>query len=210
MKIAIIGAGNVGGALGKRWAKAEHQIKFGVPDAGRPEVVALLQEIGGSAAAGNNREAAAFGEIVVLATPWHATEAAVRSAGDLTGKVLVDCTNPLKPDLSGLLIGFDTSGGEQVADWARGARVVKCFNTAAASSMTRPDYGERRLTMFLCGDDAAAKRVVTSLVEQIGFEPADAGSLRTARLLEPLAMLWIHRSYVQGWGKDFGFCIARR
>ena len=139
MNIALIGAGNVGGVLGNRWAKAGHQIKFGVPDAGRPEVVALLREIGSSATAGNNRDAAAFGEIVVLATPWHATEAALQSAGDLTGKILVDCTNPLKTDLSGLLIGFDTSGGEQVADWARGARVVKCFNTAAASSMARPD-----------------------------------------------------------------------
>src|ERR1044072_4793170 len=129
MNIAIIGAGNVGGTLGRRWAQTGHQIKFGVRDAAKPEVVALLKETRGRAAAASVADAASFGEVVVVTTPWNATQAALKSAGDLAGKVLVDCTNPLKPDLSGLSLGPETSAGEQVAQWAKGARVVKCFNT---------------------------------------------------------------------------------
>ncbi len=210
MKIAIIGAGNVGGALGKRWAKAGHQIKFGVCETGKLEVVALLQEIGDAASAGGVGEAAAFGEVVVLTTRWSATQAALQSAGDLTGKVLVVCTNPLKPDLSDLAVGFDNSAGEQAANWAKGARGVKCFNTTGANNMAKPDYAGGRLAMFLCGDDADAKATVAALAEQIGFEPADAGPLRAARLLEPLAMLWIHLAYAQRLGTGFGLCIVRR
>ncbi len=210
MKLAIIGSGNVGSALGKAWAKAGHTIKFGVRDTTKPEVAALLREIGKNAEAVGLPEAAAFGEVVVLTTPWNATQPAIENAGDLNGKILVDCTNPVKADLSGLTIGLETSAGEQVARWAKGARVVKCFNTTGAPSMARPDYGGQRLTMFLCGDDAAAKATVASLAEQIGFEPADAGPLRAARFLEPLAMLWIHLAVAQGWGTNFGFHIIRR
>jgi predicted dinucleotide-binding enzyme len=210
MKIAIIGAGNVGGTLGKRWAKIGHQIQFGVRNAAKLEVVALLKEMEGRADAAGVADASSFGEVVVLTTPWNATRAALQSAGDLAGKVVVDCTNPLKPDLSGLTLGLETSAGEQVAQWAKGARVVKCFNTTGAPNMARPDYGGQPLTMFLCGDDPDAKATVAALAEQIGFEPADAGPLTAARLLEPLAMLWIHLAFAQGWGTGFGLRVVRR
>ena len=140
MNIGIIGAGNVGGALGQRWAAAGHQIKFGVRDTAKPEVVALLKDCGGRGTAGSVAAAAAFGEAVVLTTPWNATQAAIQNAGNLSGKILVDCTNPLKPDLSGLIIGLDASAAKQIASWARGARVVKCFNTTGAGNMARTPY----------------------------------------------------------------------
>ena len=125
MKIAVIGAGNVGGALGKLWAGKGHEIMFGVPDPKSDKLAALLQSIGGKARAASVAEAAAFGDIAVLATPWPAAEAAIAAAaGRLAGKILVDCTNPLAPDLSGLVIGTDTSAAEAVARWARGANVV--------------------------------------------------------------------------------------
>lgn len=113
MKIGIIGSGNVGGALGKGWAKMGHSVVFGVRDPGDEKVKSLLKQAAPNARAGSVQEAAAFGEVVVLATPWPATQDAIRSAGNLKGKVVFDCTNPLKPDLSGLAIAHTTSAGEQ-------------------------------------------------------------------------------------------------
>jgi predicted dinucleotide-binding enzyme len=138
MNLGIIGAGNVGGTLGKSWAKAGHKIQFGLRNTAKPEVGTLLKDIGASARAVSVADAAAFGEVVVLTTPWDAAQAAIQSAGSLEGKILVDCTNPLKPDLSGLAIGLDTSAAEQVKLWATGARVVKCFNTTGAENMANP------------------------------------------------------------------------
>jgi len=111
----IIGAGNVGGTLGRAWAKKGHDIFFGVRHPNDDKTRQLIQSIGTKAQAGTVAEAAAFGQVVVLATPWQGTEAAVRAAGDLRGKTVIDCTNPLKPDVSGLELGFTTSAAERVA-----------------------------------------------------------------------------------------------
>jgi len=159
-------------------------------------------------------EAAAASEVVVLTVPWAAAHDAVRSAGDLTGKVLVDATNPVDMGLEGLkqglLLGHTTSAAEQVAAWARGARVVKAFNITGVGNMHDPRYGSQAATMFLCGDDAEAKAAVTQLGEDLGFEMIDAGPLAIARLLEPLAMLWIHLAVFQGLGPEFAFRLQRR
>ena len=147
--------------------------------------------------------------MVVLTTPWNATQAAIQNAGYLSGKILVDCTNPLKPDLSGLTIGLDASAAEQIASWARGARVVKCFNTTGAENMTSPRFGADLAVMFIAGDDDAAKAIVVKLGDELGFEMVDAGALSIARLLEPVAMLWIHLAYRRGLGRDFAFKLLR-
>ena len=210
MKIGIIGSGNVGSALGPRWAAAGHEIKYGVRNTARPELVGLLKKIGVRASAGSVAEAAAFGEIIVLTTPWNGTQAAIESAGKLAGKIVVDCTNPLKADLSGLSVGLDTSGAEQVAHWANGARVVKCFNTTGAENMTEPSFGADRAVMFLAGDDGAAKATVSKLGEDLGLEMVDAGGLEIARLLEPVAMLWVHLAFRRGLGRNFAFRLLRR
>ena len=210
MNIGIIGAGNVSGALGKRWTATGHNIKFGVRDANKPEVVALLGKCGANASAGSVAEAAAFGELIAIATPWPATRAAIESAGHLAGKIVIDCTNPVKPDLSGLAIGHTTSAAEQVASWAKGARVLKCFNTTGANNMENPHYRGDRPVMFLCGDDADAKGVVMKLGQDVGFEMIDAGDLAIARLLELVAMLWIHLAFRGGLGRDFAFKLLRR
>jgi hypothetical protein len=210
MRIGIIGSGMVGGTLGRCWAQRGHEVMFGVRDAANPKVGALLAEIGPNAKAGTVAEAAAYGEVIVLATPWRATQDALRSAGDLTGKVLFDCTNPLKADLSGLEVGHTTSGGEQVAAWAPGARVVKIFNTTGFNNMADPKYGTEAATMFYVGDDAEAKAIAAQLASEIGFDPVDAGPLVNARLLEPLAMLWIHLAFVQKQGRQIAFKLLRR
>ena len=148
--------------------------------------------------------------MVVLATPWEATQSAIQKAGNLAGKVVLDCTNPLLPDLSGLALGTTTSGGEQVAGWAAGAHVVKIFNTTGAGNMGNPVYGNDRNTMFYCGDDAAAKQTAAQLAGDLGFEVSDAGPLTQARLLEPLALLWISLALKQGLGFDIAFKLMRR
>jgi hypothetical protein len=212
MKIAIFGAGSVGGALGARLAAAGHQVYFGVPDPRGEKVKKLIAEIGLSAQAGTVAEAARQAEAVILATPWDATPQALRDAGDLAGKIIVDCTNPLRMGSKGLelAIGHNTSGAEQIAAMVPGAHVCKAFNQTGYGNMAQPNYGERRAVMFVCGDDEASRAKVCALSEAVGFETIDAGALRVARLLEPLAMLWIHLAFTTELKRDFAFALLRR
>lgn len=210
MRICVIGAGNVGGTLGRGWARKGHEVMFGVRQPKAPKTRTLLEQIGGSVKAGTVAEAVAFGSVVALAIPWHATRDALRSAGELAGKVLLDCTNPLKADGSGLEVGYTGSGGEQVAAWAKGASVVKIFNTTGFENMADPGYGGEPITMFFAGDHAGAKRVAAQLARDLGFDPVDAGTLANARLLEPLAMLWIYLAVAQKQGSGIAFKLLRR
>jgi len=210
VKIGIIGAGNVGGTLGRAWAAKGHAVVFGARDPRGPKVQELVKATAGTARAATPAEAAAHGEVVLLATPWAAAQAALRGAGDLTGKILIDATNPLRPDLSGLTLGHTTSAAEEVARWAPGAKVVKAFNTIGAQHMANPRFGTQSASMLICGDDAAAKKAVLALAEVLGFDPVDAGPLAQARLLEPLAMLWISLAYAYGHGPDIAFKLLRR
>jgi predicted dinucleotide-binding enzyme len=211
MKTAVIGAGRVGGTLGGLWAARGHAVSYGVRDPAS-ERHKPLRASGGRVA--TSAEAVLGADVVLLATPWDATEAAVRAAGDLAGKVLIDAVNPLtlSPEglQRGLQVGHTTSAAEHVARWSKGAKVVKAFNTIGADNMKAPRFGSERATMFLCGDDAGAKRTVAALAEELGFEPVDAGSLTSARLLEPLGMLWIHLVFGMGMGPDIAFRLLRR
>ena len=210
MKLAIIGTGNVGATLGSRWAQGGHRVVFGSRDPSSEKVRELVSGAGEGVLAVTQEAAVAGAEVVVLATPWAVTEEVVGALGDLGGKILVDCTNPLTADLSGLVVGPETSGGEEVARWAAGARVVKAFNTTGSSNMADAAYGEERMAMLLAGDDPEAKAVVASLAEELGFEPVDTGPLARSRQLEQLAVLWIALAYQQGMGMDFGFALLRR
>jgi len=214
MEIGVIGAGNVGGTLGRRWAQAGHAVVFGVRDPNDEKIRTLLASASANARAGRVAEATAASAVVVLTVPWEAAHDAIRSAGDLTGKVLVDATNPVAmgPEglQRGLLVGHTMSAAEHVATWARGARVVKAFNTTGFGNMDDPRYGSQAATMFLCGYDMEAKAIVTRLGEDLGFEMLDAGPLTIARLLEPLAMLWIHLAVFQGLGPEIAFTLQRR
>jgi len=210
MNIGIIGAGNVGGTLGRQWAKKGHQVFYGTRNPQDAKTQEAVRASGPSAKAGSAAEAAVFGDVILLATPWPGTEAAVKSMGNLTGKVVIDATNPLKPDLSGLEIGHTTSAAEKVAGWAPGAKVVKAFNTVGANVMADPVIAGRPTVMFACGDDAAAKKMVLALAADVGFEPVDAGPLAQARLLEPWAMLWIWLAFRGDAGRDFGFARLKR
>ena len=210
MRIGIIGSGNVGGTLGTRWAKNGHAVTFSSRDPGSDEMRQLVTQAGPTARAASVTEAVVVSEVVLLATPWPAAQAAVAAAGDLSGKILIDATNPLKPRLEGLEIANTASGAEQVAAWARGARVVKAFNTVGFNIMANPRFNGRGAVLFLCGDDPAAKQTVSSLASELGFEPEDAGPLARARLIEPFALLWISLSMAPGRGRDFAFQLLKR
>ena len=212
MQIAIIGAGNVGGALGANWAQKGHDIVFGVRDSKAEKTQSLVKAIGAKARAASVNEAAQAAEIIVLSTPWPAAEAAIRAMGDLKGKILLDATNPLTrgPDGIALEIGHAISGGEKVQGWASGASVFKTLNTTGFNNMANPVFNGVKSVMFVAGDDAASKPKVMDLVGDLGFEAIDAGPLRNARLLEAHAMLWIDLALARGQGRDFAFAILRR
>lgn len=212
MNIAIFGAGSVGGALGKRLLAAGHQVCFGVPHPQGDKTQTLLRELGTNASAATVAEAAATANVILLATPWPAVPEALQSAGELAGKIIVDCTNPLQMGAKGLELttGYTSSGAEQVAAWAPGAHIVKAFNQTGFGNMENPAYGGNCAVMFVCGDDAQARATVCELSEAIGFETIDAGGLKIARLLEPLAMLWIHLSFTTPLKRDFALALLRR
>ncbi len=170
----------------------------------------LVGAAGPNARAASVAEAVGASEIILLATPWPATRDAIQGAGELSGKILIDATNPLLPDLSGLELGTSTSAAEQIAGWARGARVVKAFNTVGANIMANPRFDGRSALLFYCGDDAAAKNAVRGLASELGFDPQDAGPLKQARLLEPFAMLWISLAFSPGHSRDFAFQMIKR
>ncbi len=190
LKIAILGAGNVGGALGRLWTAKGHEIKLGKRDA--------------------NAEAVSGASVVALCVPWQAAEEAIKSAGDLSGKVLIDCVNPLSPDMKSLLVGTTTSAAEQASKWAKGAKVVKAFNTIGAPLFGNAQFGAQKADGFFCGDDQAAKDIVRGLIEDAGLDPVDVGPLTNARLLEPLALLWIDLAVNQKQGINHGFKLLRR
>jgi 8-hydroxy-5-deazaflavin:NADPH oxidoreductase len=204
MNIAIIGAGSVGQAIGLGWANRGHRVHFGLRDPSDDRAAMLRSK--NRVMVATNAQAAAASDVLALCTPWNATQAAIESCGELKGKILIDCTNPLKPDFTGLEIGFDTSGLERVAGWASGAQAFKAMNQIGSNLMDGPTFKQGKPVMFVCGD-GNRKEVVLDLVRQLGFEAIDAGGSKIARLVEPYAMLWIHLALVQGLGRDFAFAL---
>jgi len=206
MRIAIIGAGHVGRALAPAWLRRGHEVCFGVPNPADAKYRDL------PAPSLRPPEAPAKAEVIVLATPWQGTESAIRSLGDLSGRIVIDCTNPLGmgPEGLGLVLGHTTSGGEQVEQWAKGAAVFKAFNTTGAANLADPSRYRPPPVMFVAGDDATRKAAVMQLVRESGFEPRDAGPLKIARLLEPFAMLWIDQALNRGAGGDFVITVQRK
>ena len=208
MRIAIIGAGNVGSAIARGLKGKGHQVTLGVREPGSDAVAALTAETG--AAAALPAAAAAQADVVLLALPWHVAEGAVKALGDLAGKTVVDCMNPLGmvDGALGLTIGFTTSGGETLAGWLPRARVVKTLNQVGADIMARNDHLPWRPVQFVAGDHDEAKAMAMTLLGDLGFEALDAGDLTKARLLEPLAMAWINQALFRGKGRDWAFAAV--
>lgn len=210
MRIAIIGAGQVGGALARGWASAEHAIALGVVDPTDPKHGPLAKDAG--ATVGTVAEVARDADAIVLAVPWAAVPDAIAACGDLAGHILIDATNPLAFGADGLALtlGFSTSGGEEVARLAPGASVFKTMNQVGFAVMDKAHGYPTRPVMFVAGDDATKKAIVLDLVGDLGFEPRDAGPLDRARLLEPYGMLWIEQTMRHGGPLDAAFGYMRK
>ena len=190
MKIGIIGDGNVGSALQRGLSKAGHDAR----------------------AVGNDpaqvKETARQAEVLIVAVPFAAIDAVARTVGgDVKGKVVIDVTNALNPDMT-LAVGLTTSGAEELQKKLPGARVVKAFNTVYAQHMDSGKVKGEQLTVLAAGDDADAKKTVMELARSIGFDAVDAGPLQSARLLEPLALQNILLGYVLGMGTEIGFRLV--
>jgi hypothetical protein len=200
MNIAIIGAGNMGGALAKRFAGAGFGVA--IADNGSGKAEAAARDAGASAHAARAMDAVANADIVVFAAPFGAArEALAPLAHALAGKIVIDITNPISADYMSLTIGHSTSAAEEVQKLVPAARVVKAFNTVLAQVLSEgPDFGGQRVQVFVAGDDATAKETVKGVVAKLGFEPVDAGGLANARYLEPIAEQNIHFAYALGQG----------
>lgn len=210
MKIGIIGAGNVGTGLGKHLARKGHDIvvSFARTD---EKVEAAARTIGGLARAGSPQDAATHGDVVIIATPWAATlDALRRVAGELAGKIVWDTTNPIKIDMSGLTIGTTTSAGEEIARAVPRAKIVKAIPPFAEVLHSPSNLIEgRKPSVFVCGDDASARKAVLGLVADIDAEGVDAGPLDLARYTEPMGMLLVKLAYVSGFGVRIGSVLIR-
>jgi len=207
MRIAIIGTGAVGAALAHGFWRAGHEIVLGARDPESDKIRALQDEIPATALA--PRLAVVGADVVILALPWMAAEAAVADLGDLDGVTVIDCMNPLgmvKGRL-GLVVGFDTSGGERVAAWLPKAHVVKTLNQVGAEIMADAASLPARPVMFMASDHAEAKARTAMLLADLGFDALDAGDLAKSRLLEPLAMVWINQALVQGKGRRWALGV---
>jgi predicted dinucleotide-binding enzyme len=208
MRIAIIGTGNVGAAIARGLRDKGHAVTLGARRPDDARVQALAVDTG--AAVARPEAAAAGADMVVLALPWAEAAGAVRALGDLTGRIVVDCMNPLGRTAAGfgLMIGHVTSGGETVADWLPEAQVVKTLNQVGAEIIARNDHLPARPAMFMAGDSDTAKAAVAGVLRDLGFAPLDAGDLTKARLLEPLALVWINQAIMRGMGRDWALAVV--
>lgn len=208
MRIAIIGTGAVGGAIAKGLTGKDHDLSLGTRDPASPGVSALAAATGARVAL--PAEAARGADVIVLALPWAAAEGAVQALGDLAGKTVVDCMNPIGRTSAGigLTLGHTTSGGEIVQGWLPGAHVVKTLNQVGAEIIADTTRLPRAPVMFMAGNDPGAKAAVGRMLAHLGFEALDAGDITRARLLEPFGMVWINQALMQGKGRMWAFATV--
>jgi len=198
MKVTVIGAGNMGSAFVKQLARAGHQVSVVARDSAKAAAVAAANP-GAEAVSATNAVAGA--DAVVLATGYADAVSALRSVGELAGKVVVDITNPLTADYMGLTIGHDTSAAEEIAKAVPGVEIVKAFNTVFAQVLAEgAKLGGQKVPVFIAGDSSRGKETAKALAESMGFDTIDAGGLKNARYIEPLAGLNIYLGYGAGLG----------
>jgi predicted dinucleotide-binding enzyme len=209
LNIGVIGSGNVGAGLARFWVKNSHEVMLSY-SRDESKLLRTAASISGNVRTGTPRDAAAFGDVVVLAVPWPAVRDALNAAGTLEGKILYTTVNALTPDKSGLALGTTTSAAEEIAELARGARVVEALppfaELLASGSAT---VGGHPGTIFCCGDEQEAKSIVAGLVRETGAEVIDAGPLTAARFIEPAMMLLVKLAYAQGLGGKIAYKLLR-
>jgi Predicted dinucleotide-binding enzymes len=198
MKVAVIGTGKMGSGLASALVAAGHETFIGARDLNKAD--ALAKQIGHGAQSGSVAAAAKSSETIVLALPYASIKEVIAQAGDLTGKVIIDITNPVSADYKELTVGLTTSAAEEIQKLAPEALVVKAFNTIFSSLLSSEVRKGKKLQVFIAGDDSIAKRTVANIAESIGFEPVESGPLSNSRFIEPVGELNIHFAFFLGKG----------
>lgn len=205
--IAIIGTGNVAGALGPEFAKQGHTIIYGSRNPDKDNVRRLVARTGDGTSATSGQQAARLAEVVVLAVPGLKVEEVVLTLGDLSGKIIIDPTNPLKRSLLSFEHGVEGSNAELIQALAPKAKVVKAFNTLSWKAMIDPDETGGPVSIPIVGDDKRAKKFVAGLAEGMGLDPIDLGGIENAHWVEGMLILWINNRY--GPGESFDYYLRR-
>ncbi|NMG09645.1 NADPH-dependent F420 reductase [Brasilonema sp. UFV-L1] len=215
MKIGIIGAGNMGAALGKIWAKAGHQVIFSY-SRDEKKLHQLAASAGETAKAGTPQEAVTQSDVILFAVWVPSLEDVIHAVGSLDGKIVITCVSGLQPDFTGQTIGLPTdlkiSVAETIQQLAPNAKVVEAFNTTFAEIIASDSrqFGDHRPSIFYCGDDTEAKRITADLVKECGYEAIDAGNLIVARTLETLATAWVQFAVASKLFPNLGLKALRR
>ncbi len=203
MKIAIIGTGNVGGALATQWSKAGHRLYLGVRDTKDFKGKELLDNA--QTTAHSVAEAVRQAEVILVAAPPEIAETLSETFGDTAGKIIIDATNAVRTKPENYPTAFHAF--EALTE----AAVVKCFNSTGFENMRNPDYGDVTLDMFAAGDNSQAKAVAVQLSKDAGFEKCyDFGGSDKVELLEKFALSWINLAIFQKTGRNIGFKVVVR
>ena len=211
MRVGILGSGLMGGKLGTLFTRAGHDVVFSYARS-EQKLERLARDAGGNARAGTPQEAAREAEVLLLAVHWNRVDDVLRQAGDVAGRVLVSCSLPMNDDDTELVVAHTSSGAEEIARRAPGAHVVSAFGTVP-SEVLFPVFEARahepRPSLLYCGDDAAAKATAARLIGDVGFEPLDAGPLRSARYAEPFTLLVARLAYEGDDGPELAYRFLR-
>ena len=211
MRIGILGSGLMGGKLGTLLTRAGHEVVFSYARS-RKKLERLAREAGGNARAGTAGEAARDADALLLAVHWSRVDEVLQQAGDVSGKVIVSCSLPMNADNTDLVVAHTSSGAEELAKKVRRAQVVSAFGTVPSEvlfSVFDARHQPNRPSMVYCGDDESAKEVAAGLIRDVGFDPVDAGPLRTARYLEPLSLLVAYLAYEGDGGPELAYRFER-
>ncbi len=211
MNIGILGSGLMGGKLGTLFARAGHDVVFSYARS-QEKLKGLARDAGGKARAGTPREAAQQADVLLLAVHWSRVDDVLKQAGHLVGKLILSCTLPMNADDTELVVAHTSSGAEELARRASGARVVAAFNTVPSEVLFSVFEGRgnaSRPSLVYCGDDARSKEATARLISDVGFDPVDAGSLRIARYMEPFGLLVAQLAYEGEGGPELAYRFER-
>jgi hypothetical protein len=211
MKIGILGSGLMGGKLGTLFARAGHEVVFSYARS-KEKLNRLARDAGGKARAGTPSEAAQGADALLLAVHWSKIDDVLNQSGDLSGKVIVSCSLPMNASDTELVLGHTTSGAEALAKKVPRAGVVSAFNNIPSEVLFGVFANRGKATppsMLYCGGSSAGKGIAATLIRDVGFDPIDLGSLKSARYTEPLAMIVAQLAYAGSEGPELAYRFER-
>ena len=203
MKIAVLGAGNIGGTMGKKWAAAGHEVVFGVRDVTSPKVTVLSQELGKNGRIDTIANALAFGKVVLVAIPHNVVAAIVTAHAEaLAGKIIIDASNKFGAPVVNNL--------ETIGQVVPTAGLFRAFNALGWEIFANPQFGDVQVDHFYCGPDDEKRPLVEQLIAEVGVRPVWVGGLETAPVVDVLGTLWVTLAFRQGWGRSIAFKMLER